>query len=81
MKKKLTTLLVLVCLVALLSALIATKPYVSRYFCVGCGDCTRHCPTGAISIVNSRAVINPDVCIDCGMCIKTCNYQAIRRPK
>ena len=76
-----TILLILICFIVLLGAIMAAKPFVNRYFCVGCGDCVKHCPTGAITLVSSRAVIDPEICIDCGLCIKTCNYQAIRRPK
>ncbi len=81
MKKKLTFIVIMVCFIVLLSAILLTKPYVNRFFCVGCGDCVKHCPTGAISLVSSRAVIDQTLCIDCGLCIKTCNYQAVRRPK
>jgi ferredoxin len=81
MKKKLTAIIVLVSFILLLSAVLVTKPYVSRYFCVGCGDCVKHCPTGAISLVGGKALIDQAICIDCGLCIKTCNYQAVRRPK
>lgn len=81
MKKKMTTLLILICFIVILGAILGTKPFVNRYFCVGCGDCVKHCPTGAISLVSSKAVIDPEMCIDCGLCIKTCNYQAVRRPK
>ena len=81
MKKKYIPMLVFLCLILLLGAVISTKPYVSRYFCVGCGECVKRCPTGAISLVGNRAVIDPVTCIDCGFCVRTCNYQAIRRPK
>lgn len=81
MKKKITILIIMICFIVLLGAIMVAKPYVNRYFCVGCGDCVKHCPTKAISLVSSRAVIDNELCIDCGLCIKACNYQAIRRPK
>jgi ferredoxin len=81
MKKKLSLLIVLLCVIILLGAVWVSKPYVERYFCVGCGDCVKTCPTGAISLVSERAVIDNELCIDCGICVKTCNFQAIRKPK
>jgi ferredoxin len=81
MNKKFIPLLIFLCLILLLGAVMSTKPYVDRYFCVGCGDCVKHCPTGAVSLVSGRAVIDQATCIDCGFCVKTCNYNAIRRPK
>lgn len=81
MKKKLSVIIGLLCLVLLLGAVLISKPYVEKYFCVGCGDCVKHCPTGAISLVSEKAVIENELCIDCGLCIKTCNYQAIRKAK
>lgn len=44
--------------------------------CIGCTTCLRHCPTEAIRIRDSRAVINPQRCIDCGECIKNCPQKA-----
>ncbi len=44
--------------------------------CRGCTHCLKRCPTEAIRIRDSRAVINPDVCIDCGECIRVCPYKA-----
>lgn len=43
--------------------------------CIGCTDCIKRCPTEAIRVRNSKAVITEERCIDCGMCIKVCrNY-------
>jgi len=81
MKKKFIPLLVFLCLVLLLGAVLLTKPYVNRFFCVGCEDCVKICPTRAISLVSERAVIDQTLCIDCGLCVKACNYQAIRKAK
>lgn len=44
--------------------------------CIGCTTCLRHCPTEAIRIRDSHAVINPQRCIDCGECIKNCPQKA-----
>lgn len=52
----------------------------------GCRGCLAHtcscvCPTNAISIVNSKSVIDQDKCIKCGKCIEACPYNAIIRTK
>lgn len=43
-----------------------------NYACLGYGDCVRSCPTGAISMVNGIAKVNPTKCIGCGMCTREC---------
>ena len=44
--------------------------------CKGCTTCIKHCPTEAIRVRNSRAVIENARCIDCGECIRVCSYKA-----
>lgn len=48
---------------------------------VSCGNCARHCPTGAITMVSSEAdnadapkipVVNTERCIGCGACENLC---------
>ncbi len=44
--------------------------------CKGCTTCVKRCPTEAIRIRSSKAVINELRCIDCGECIRRCPYKA-----
>jgi energy-converting hydrogenase A subunit P len=45
--------------------------------CIGCGKCTIHCPTKAITMENRKAVIDPGKCISCGVCEKVCPIKVI----
>lgn len=46
--------------------------------CKGCTTCLHHCPTEAIRIKDSKAVIDQERCIDCGECIRHCPHKAKR---
>ncbi len=41
---------------------------VNPKMCIGCQLCVSECPTGAISMVHGRAIIDADKCINCGIC-------------
>jgi len=47
-------------------------------FCIGCGICTKACPTGAISVKAGKAQINQSVCIQCYRCANACPRGAIK---
>jgi NADH-quinone oxidoreductase subunit F len=48
--------------------------------CRGCGVCTKHCPTEAISgELKGVYSIDPEKCIKCGVCVSHCPFDAITR--
>lgn len=47
-----------------------------RELCMGCTNCIKRCPTGAIRVRDGKAAINPERCIDCGECIRICPHHA-----
>ena len=54
------------------------KPDPDHNICIGCSRCVRHCPTGALRLVNKKAVLTPDLCIGCGECAVVCPTGAIK---
>lgn len=58
------------------------KPEGLRVFvlkaCAGCGDCVKACPSGAMAIVDGRAVADPQLCVACGYCGFACKRFCIR---
>jgi electron transport complex protein RnfB len=49
-----------------------------RYACLGLGDCARVCPFGAISVRDSRVLIDEKKCTGCGLCVSACPRSVIR---
>ena len=48
-----------------------------RFACLGLGNCTRVCPTGAIQVVDGLARIDRELCISCGKCVSACPRKII----
>nr|MDO8098439.1 glycyl-radical enzyme activating protein [Candidatus Njordarchaeota archaeon] len=44
--------------------------------CVGCGECTKTCPEGAITKTSEGLVTNRTLCKNCGKCAETCTSGA-----
>ena len=44
--------------------------------CTGCTVCVKACPTEAIRVTRSKAVIYNARCIDCGRCVSVCPHHA-----
>lgn len=51
------------------------KPTVTESQCVGCGMCIRECGSGAITLINHKAVIDHAKCTGCGRCVGACHTQ------
>lgn len=47
--------------------------------CTGCRRCIPYCPVKALSIVNKKAVCNPDLCTECNACYRSpaCRFEAL----
>lgn len=55
------------------------SPKVKQKKCVGCKECIKHCPAGAITLnENKKAIIDNDKCIGCGECIIVCATGAVQ---
>jgi uncharacterized Fe-S center protein len=54
------------------------RPKVKPSICIGCGTCERHCPTGAVRVMeDGKAFVDQKRCIGCGECTSVCPTEAI----
>jgi Na+-translocating ferredoxin:NAD+ oxidoreductase subunit B len=53
-------------------------PKIDKDVCTGCKKCMDVCPTGAISIIDKKAVVNPYICNRCRACVPVCPVGAIQ---
>jgi hypothetical protein len=52
-------------------------PVVHTDKCIGCGECEKICPAGAICIENNKSVIDSSKCIGCASCLAVCPTMAM----
>jgi len=52
-------------------------PVVHTDQCIGCGECEKICPAGAICIVNNKSVVDSSKCIGCASCLAVCPTMAM----
>ena len=45
--------------------------------CTGCGACMEICPSGAIYLVEGKAVVDRELCTECEACVTACPIKAI----
>ncbi|MCK5695245.1 MAG: DUF362 domain-containing protein [Desulfobacula sp.] len=48
------------------------SPRIKRKTCIGCAECEKHCPAGAIRLKEKKAYIDREKCIGCAECIVRC---------
>ena len=54
------------------------KTKVCNSACIGCEDCVRNCPNGAIYMKDRHAVIDHTLCENCTMCQYVCRNNVIK---
>lgn len=57
--------------------LISLKPVVNKDKCIGCGICTKVCPSLAMTLVEKKATVKLEDCRGCGGCNQRCPVYAI----
>ncbi len=63
--------------IKILGNFVKIYPKVKRKVCTGCGDCSKICPVGAITIIGRNASIDYSKCILCMCCFEVCRFRAI----
>lgn len=58
------------------------QPILDKKKCIGCGNCWKFCPAGAIKKTkDGKFEIDYDMCKGCGICAKECPVKAIKMVK
>ncbi|MBO8160514.1 MAG: P-loop NTPase [Thermosipho sp. (in: Bacteria)] len=52
-------------------------PVVNNETCIRCGECSKNCQFGAISVFNSGTIVFENLCHGCGVCKMVCPVNAI----
>jgi len=55
----------------------AAAPFIVPANCIGCGACTLVCPGEAITLVDTKAVLDAARCIGCASCVAACKSDAV----
>ena len=45
--------------------------------CIGCGSCSSVCPTGAVALIENKAVVDRNQCSHCFSCVDECPVEAL----
>lgn len=53
-------------------------PVLDKNICTQIGECTRACPTSAITVIASGLIIDLGACIFCGACVSPCPNGALQ---
>ncbi|MBW1645997.1 MAG: 4Fe-4S binding protein, partial [Deltaproteobacteria bacterium] len=61
----------------LLRRLVVRRPVISFSRCRRCLVCVKHCPAGAMKLVDGRVRINYNRCIRCYCCQELCSHGAV----
>ncbi len=49
--------------------------------CLYCGACVGVCPSEALTLKDTRIIVNMEKCISCGACVKICPVGAMSLPE
>ncbi|MCK5162458.1 MAG: DUF362 domain-containing protein [Desulfobacula sp.] len=53
------------------------SPKIKRKTCIGCAECEKHCPAGAIHLEEKKAYLDKNKCIGCAECIVRCPTESV----